>query len=151
MAGSSAACVSFERERLDAYIERERFWRRQRRHVAIIAGWLLVLVGVPAAILHNSLCRDSGCDGPRVQVYEIAKSVTLFKLQTGRLPVSLDELTSRTRLHGPLMESIPRDRWGGAYLLVVPGVRDGAPFTIASAGPDRLFFTADDVGNWQSE
>ena len=149
MAASSAACVSFERERLDAYIERERFWRRQRRHIAIIAIWLIVLVGVPVAILDNLGCGHGCGDSARNQAYEIGKSITLFELQTGRLPLTLDELTSPARPHKPIMESIPRDAWGGEYLLVVPGVRGGAPFTIASAGADRLFFTADDVGNWQ--
>jgi len=41
------------------------------------------------------------------------------------------------------------DHWQTSFSYAYPQTaHPGTPFTIASAGPDKLFGTADDIGNW---
>jgi Type II secretion system (T2SS), protein G len=148
VSASSAATLSFERERLASYVEREAFWREQRRRIAFIAGFLAILIGPPALVLDNIHCGRGQDDAARNQAYEIGKSVALFELQNGRLPLHLDELTQPQGPRRPIMESMPLDPWGRSYTYAVAGIRDGTRFTIASAGRDGEFFTGDELGNW---
>lgn len=87
------------------------------------------------------------------QAYEIAKSLELYKLNTGRYPSTsegLQMLVSPPK-GKPLMDNLPKDPWGGDYIYTMPGVKNPNKFDVRSKGPDSQEGTEDDVGNWQVE
>jgi len=92
-------------------------------------------------------CRQAPCGGARETAYEVMKVAQLFELQHGRLPSSLDELTHEIDGRGRLMERIPKDPFGGPYVLVLRSNTQPG-FGILSPGEDGLFFTDDDVSTW---
>jgi general secretion pathway protein G len=49
------------------------------------------------------------------------------------------------------MRGVPLDPWGQEYYYEFPGKENPDRFDLISAGPDRLFDTADDIGNWDVE
>jgi general secretion pathway protein G len=51
---------------------------------------------------------------------------------------------------GPYVDSIPDDPWNTPYQYVFPGVMNPGSYDLRSAGPDRQFNTADDIGNWKN-
>lgn len=72
------------------------------------------------------------------QVENLANDITHYKERFGELPTELDDLTRGGQgPNGPLpaiRNSIPQDRWGNQYVLVVVG----EDFYVAGLGQDRL-------------
>lgn len=52
----------------------------------------------------------------------------------------------RRFLDGGYIERLPKDPWGGEYLLLNPG--EQGKMDVFSAGPDGEVGTEDDIGNW---
>jgi general secretion pathway protein G len=50
---------------------------------------------------------------------------------------------------GPYADSIPNDPWQTPYQYAFPGTVNSRDYDLRSAGPDRQFDTADDIGNWK--
>ena len=111
-----------------------------------VALWALVvcLGGSCWGVLDASCCWVSQTTTAQNQAYELSKSIDCFVEEQRRLPESLMDLTEGPR---PMLQRVPLDPWGAPYRLVVPGLRNER-FDIISAGPDRAFYTADDLGNW---
>ena len=135
-------------------LEKRALWGLHVWRVFVISVWIAVVVVVVAGALSTvCLCCERQGESVRHQAYEIAKSVDIFKLAHGRLPVALSELTvDGIDGHRAIMEQIPRDPWGNDYRYVrvdVDGARDDV--LIWSAGEDGVFMTDDDIGNWQEE
>lgn len=128
---------------------RRRRLRRLHRRISICVPVVVLGVGIAsmAWAMHLAIDRQT-CDGPRNQAYEIAKSCEIFRLQAGRWPRQLDELVTPPRPHKAIMEQEPRDPWGRPWQVLTPGARNVDRFDVVSAGPDGVFFTADDIGNW---
>jgi gluconolactonase len=66
------------------------------------------------------------------------------RVRTGALPASIEELVVRDANGRSDVAEVPRDAWGMPYRLVL-APREGVEFELASAGPDGVFGTADDV------
>lgn len=145
--GSPAATHSLDEVKEAQRRERERI--RSLRWV--FAGGLTLatlLVGSCTAACVRSLC--CGCapaDRVRSQAYEIGKAVALFQIGHGRLPRTVAELGEDVDGKPRIMDRVPRDPWGNAWVLAVPG-RLSAPFSVISPGPDGVLATEDDGGNW---
>lgn len=99
--------------------------------------------------------RGGTVDTARVEAREIAKSVQLYEQQTGALPATLSALTESLcddprlvsqgaatvpRMCGPLMDKVPRDPWGGEYVLLTE-TASALPFVVLSPGPDGRLWT----------
>jgi general secretion pathway protein G len=52
------------------------------------------------------------------------------------------------RWRGPYLERMPADAWGTELKYEFPGRKNPTGFDISSAGPDKVFGTGDDIGNW---
>lgn len=122
---------------------RRRRRRSLRRALKITVATTIVGIFVATTWMFagHFLCCSGQTDAARNQAYELVKCAAIFKTKHARWPAHLDELT-------PIIEQVPRDPWGRAYILLVPGWRNVDRFDVVSAGLDGVFFTADDVGNW---
>jgi general secretion pathway protein G len=121
-----------------------RRWLRLAFQVALVPTVLSACVAIVAQI--NCNCAGE-IDTARNQAFEIGKSVELYKLQQGRFPAQLVELTSPPK-GKPIMERLPTDPWGEPFLYVIPGRKNPAKFDVRSKGEDGVAYTDDDKGNW---
>lgn len=120
--------------------------------IEILIAILLVglVAGAVAVAMFGQL--DSGRKGAaRSQAYEIAKALDVYRLQVGHFPTEaeggLDALTHPPKGE-PVMERLPEDPWGNAYVYVYPGTHNKNKPDVISKGPDGLLDTEDDIGNW---
>ena len=118
----------------------------REREAGVPAQRLTLLLSIAAVLFVSTfLCCGGQGESARNQAYEIAKAIQIFEPQHHRRPTSLNELVSAPR---PIMQEIPLDPWGHAWLYVNPGVRSVGRVDVVSAGEDGVFFTGDDFGNW---
>jgi hypothetical protein len=122
---------------------------RSFRRVLIVVGFLVGLaVTWFCAYLGWFLAFGRGCHGlPRgqtteIRVREVAGYVTDFARDEGRCPANIDELVEQRYVKRGLT-----DAWGNNFFVGCWGQRQGAPpmVVVRSAGPDHVFFTADDI------
>ena len=117
---------------------------------------VLVLIGMVVSLITvNVMGRlDQGkIDTARSQAYELAKSVDIYKLQTGSWPSTgqgLQVLVTPPK-GKPIIDQLPKDPWNNDYTLIVPGQKNTNKFDIRSKGPDAQEGTEDDMGNWSAE
>jgi general secretion pathway protein G len=117
---------------------------------------VLVLIGMVVSLITvNVMGRlDQGkIDTARSQAYELAKSVDIYKLQTGSWPSTgqgLQVLVTPPK-GKPIIDQLPKDPWNNDYTVIVPGQKNPNKFDIRSKGPDAQEGTEDDVGNWTAE
>lgn len=120
--------------------------------IAIIA--LLASVVTPLYFRHVKKARVSTAQA-QIQMFE--QAIFDFRLDTGKLPDSFDDLMSNTRGNkkwdGPYLKSnVPKDPWGSAYIFTRPGQH--GEFDIVSYGSDGQPGGSDDatdIGNWASQ
>jgi hypothetical protein len=145
---TTSAAATSARQRA-ARLHRMRMVRRRTRLSRLF--WIASALVLPvwcAVTTWNGICRRCPTDCANNEAYEIAKSIELFHIQHHRLPTRIDELEQRSDGQGPIMDSLPRDPWGHPYALIQPALRSGRAVDVLSAGPDGVFFTGDDIGNW---
>lgn len=70
-------------------------------------------------------------------------SVGVFKLNRGRMPRTLEELTEGDEKNGPIEKELPKDPWNNDYMLK-EGDRRGE-YIVLSMGPDGQEGTVDDI------
>ncbi len=117
--------------------------------IAIIA--LLATIVTPLYFKH---VRKAKISTAKTQITLIEQAIMDFRLDTGRLPSSLEELSKNTsndsKWDGPYMkQAVPKDPWGNKYLYSAPG--EHGDFDIASYGNDgQSGGTKEnaDIGNW---
>ena len=116
-------------------------------------AFVVVAVGSVATVLHSSMW--GGCPGDKLgtarnQAMELGKNVEHFRLKLGRYPTSAEGLAVLVAPPSgePLVDWLPLDPWGHPYVMRMPGIINGSKFDVVSAGPDEVFNTGDDVGNW---
>lgn len=115
-----------------------------------VLTWRVGLGVVVGIILLWSASTTSVCGGnfdkaksarSRGDLRHIADQVRQFRMEQQRFPVALAELVERPRdakawPEGGYLERLPKDPWGEAYLLVLPGHR-GGDFDVISLGADN--------------
>ena len=114
---------------------------------------VITLIGLVAAAVSVAVMiqlEKGEMDTARNQSFEIGKSIELFKLQNGTYPTTAQglQVLANPPKGKPLMERVPNDPWGEAYIFTIPGQKNASKFDIRSKGPDRQEGTEDDVGNW---
>ncbi|QBL09792.1 type II secretion system protein GspG [Rheinheimera sp. D18] len=113
---------------------------------------VIVILGLLASIVAPQMF--SRVDSSRVQTAEtqismLQTAVNTFRIDTGRFPVSLDELrkSEHPRWDGPyLPKDVPLDPWGNPYVYQTPGLNN-SPFTIMSYGPSGQANAEDVITN----
>jgi general secretion pathway protein G len=137
-----------------ALAARGRSFTRQRGMSLLEIMVVITLIGLVTAAIGVAVINQLGkgqSDAARNQAYEIAKSLDIYKLQNGSYPSTgqgLSVLASPPK-GKPIMESVPTDPWGNAYIYVNPGQKNPSKFDVRSKGGDGQEGTEDDVGNWQ--
>ena len=117
--------------------------------IAIIA--LLATIVTPLYFRHVKKARESTT---QTQIKLLEQAIFDFRLDTGKLPSSLDDLNSNKngdkKWDGPyLKQSVPKDPWGNAYIYICPGTH--GEFDLLSYGGDGQSGgngEAADIGNW---
>ena len=80
-------------------------------------------------------------------------ALSMYKLNAGNYPTTQQGLqalvvkpstTPVPRRWTPVMDKIPNDPWGNAYVYRFPGRKDASEFEISSKGPDGIDNTEDD-------
>jgi len=108
------------------------------------AGFTLLELLVVLAIL----AMLAGLVGPRVmdqfgkgkhdaavaQIGSLKGALDLYRLDAGRYPQSLEELTKGVNGGKPVLDKLPKDPWGNAYQYRFPG--EHGDFDIVSYGAD---------------
>ena len=107
--------------------------------VLAIIGLIVGLIG-PRVL---GILADSKVKTARIQMENLASSLDVFFLDTGRYPTSGEGLTALMQRpndapawSGPYLKGsvVPNDPWGHAYTYKSPG--QNAPFELSSQGPD---------------
>ncbi len=107
---------------------------------------VLVLIGLVLGIVGgNYLGRGekAKADAAKIEIGQIAQTLDLYKLETGRYPTTQEGLmalvqapTGVTNWNGPYWKksTLPKDPWGNEYRYASPG--QNAPYDILSYGAD---------------
>jgi general secretion pathway protein G len=111
---------------------------------ALVHAPLIVLLGYGALAAAVAWSVTEACPGAhfetaRVQLTHLARGADLYRLETGRFPRALAELTRP--LEPPVIEHVPNDPWSRAYRYR----RDGDAYSLCSDGPDGRASTDDDL------
>lgn len=110
---------------------------------------VIVILGLLATLVVQNVVGAS--DTARIQTAKsncvgIANNVRLYRTTKGRLPDSLEVLTSPDEKGKPwYMENLPKDPWDRDYELRPGNTPDD--WEIISLGPDGLAGTEDDISN----
>ncbi len=124
---------------------------------------VLAILGLLAAIVGPQVIRYLGSSKTQVAQVEsrnIAASLELFRLDTGRFPTAEEGLAALVKApasaplwNGPYLpdESALSDPWDKPYRLKVPGDHGEADvFSLGSDGAPGGSGEARDVGNWKN-
>lgn len=119
--------------------------------IAIIA--MLATIVTPLYFRHVKKARINTA---QTQIKLIEQAIFDFRLDTGKLPTSLDDLMSNRGGHkkweGPYLNQIlPKDPWGNDYVYACPGQH--GEFDLVSYGVDGQpggTGEAADISNWSS-
>ncbi|OGV33644.1 MAG: type II secretion system protein GspG [Lentisphaerae bacterium GWF2_45_14] len=117
--------------------------------IAIIA--LLATIVTPVYFKKLSKAKMSTA---KTQIQLLDAAVLDFRIDTGKLPSSLDDLSRNTsgdkKWDGPYLKgAVPKDPWGNDYVYVIPGTH--GEFDIISYGSDNQpggDSESADIGNW---
>ncbi len=134
---------------------RRRRGRKSRRGLTLIEILVVVtILGLLASIVGVAVVNQmeaSRIDTAKLQISEISKALDMYKIKFHRYPNTAEGLPAlATPPEGkpPIMETVPKDPWGGDYIYVSPGQHNTSKFDLQSKGPDGQADTADDIPNW---
>ena len=127
---------------------------------------MVLVLAIIALLVGGAIGVLSGVrgEGQRVRVMgdfrAIESALTIYESRCLRLPTSAQGLTALVNKPtvapipsnwGQQMRKVPLDPWGQEYGYVFPGKKNTDRFDLISAGPDGVFDTPDDIGNWDPE
>jgi general secretion pathway protein G len=115
--------------------------------VVTILGLIAGIVGVAVV----GQLEETQVDTTRTQIKNIENALDIYKMKFGSYPSStegLGVLANPPNNRNPIMETIPKDPWGGDFVYISPGQHNPASFDIYSKGPDQQGGTGDDITNW---
>lgn len=135
---------------------------RIRRGFTIIELVLVIaILGLISGVVIANLGGIFG--GTQEDAAELMVSTTFktpllkYRIDMGGYPTTAEGLkalieapSQRTHLwKGPYSDEVPVDPWQTPFKYVYPGIKNPSGYDLYSAGPDRQFDTADDIGNWK--
>jgi general secretion pathway protein G len=118
---------------------------------------VLVILATLAAIVYPKVMgrsEQARVTAAQTQIANFKTALDAFEVDTGYYPKGrngLNDLIQQPRdvtgWHGPYLESIPKDPWGGDYLYECPGKHNPNSYDISSPGAPG---GQSPIGNWQS-
>jgi general secretion pathway protein G len=120
---------------------------RQRGMTLIEILVVLVLIGVVLGIVGGNFIgkgEKAKADAAKIEIGQIAQTLDLYKLETGRYPSTQEGLQALVSApagvnnwNGPYWKKpvVPKDPWGNDYRYNSPGANN-APYEILSYGAD---------------
>lgn len=115
--------------------------------VVTILGLIAGIVGVAVV----GQLEEAQIDTTKTQIKTIEDALEIYRMKIGKYPGStegLNALANPPNGRRPMMETVPKDPWGGDYVYISPGQHNPARFDIYSKGPDQQGGTEDDIKNW---
>lgn len=112
---------------------------------AIIIGiFFLGIMGTSIALNFGSSSDDARNTDTRTAIGTIDQAIQIYRMKTGYLPKSLNDLTVRINGEDPLLpHGILQDAWGNSFHYKVIDKK----YTITSAGADGRMGSLDDITN----
>ncbi len=134
---------------------RSRRLRRSSGFTLIELLLVLVILAVLAAIVvpkFTGRTQDAKIAATKTQISNLKSSLDLFEHDNGRFPTNDEGLNALVQQPGDLqnwhklMDSVPTDGWGHAFIYRFPG-SNGHDYDIISCGPDGNEGGNDDITN----
>ncbi len=137
--------------------------KSKRRSAFTLMEVLLVLaiLGViMAMVVPNLLGRQkhANVDATQISVHSAAAALKMYAIDhVGGMPTTAEGFSvlvqpkngQDRRWRGPYLDQLPTDAWGVELKYENPGKRNKNSFDVYSAGPDQVFGSEDDIGNWR--
>ncbi|MBX2812821.1 MAG: type II secretion system major pseudopilin GspG [Myxococcales bacterium] len=129
--------------------------RRNRRGLTLIEILVVVaILGIIAGVVGVNVfdqMAEAQVDLTRTQIKNIGDALEIYKMKIGKYPNSaegLEVLANPPKGRKAMMQTIPRDPWGEAFIYTNPAQHNTGRFDIFSKGPDQQSGTDDDITNW---
>ena len=122
---------------------------------------VLAILGVIMAMVVPELLgrqKYANIDATRISVRGAEQALKMYAVDhLGDMPSTNDgflvllqpKSAQDKRWRGPYLDRAPADAWGTQLKYEFPGRVNKSSFDVSSAGPDKVFGTDDDIGNWQ--
>lgn len=130
--------------------KRKRFYTLMEIAIVVAVIALLGTITAPLYFRHLKKARQSTA---KTQIMMLQQAVFDFKVDTGKIPSSLDDLLRNPGLQGwdgPYLQgNLPKDPWSNSYILMIPG--RNSEFEIISYGSDGHpggSGEAEDISSW---
>lgn len=118
---------------------------------------VLVILATLAAIVYPKVMgrsEQARVTAAQTQIANFKTALDAYEVDNGKYPQGrngLNDLLVQPRdavsWHGPYLESIPKDPWGGDYVYECPGKHNPSSYDISSPGPGGQ----NPIGNWQAQ
>lgn len=117
----------------------------------VVVTLMALLVGLGTVFVMGRL-EEGKKKAAQTQVYEIAKALDLYNLQTGSYPSNSEglDVLINPKKGQPIMKDAPIDPWNREYNYKIPGEYNPKGFDVWSDGPDGQGGESA-IGNWRSE
>ena len=119
---------------------------------------VLVILATLAAIVYPKVAgrsEQARVTAAQTQIGNFKTALNAFEVDNGYFPKGKNGLLDLIQKpqdapnwHGPYLDALPKDPWGGDYLYENPGRHNGSSYDISSAGPpgkDTI------IGNWNTQ
>ncbi len=122
-----------------------------RRQRLLRSSWLWAFGAAVClmGLLHQGVHEQDNCYSPDIiapgQLSRLSEAVRIYCNKMGECPQSLQQLVQPPQGKAPLMEALPSDPWGNAYVYVPPTNKEDPGFLLFSRGPDGVTGTQDDI------
>lgn len=137
--------------------------QREKRSAFTLMELLLVLaiLGVIMAMVVPELLgrqKYANIDATRISVRGAEQALKMYAVDhLGDMPSTSEGFAvlmqpknaQDKRWRGPYLDRAPADAWGTQLKYEFPGRMNKSSFDVSSAGPDKVFGSDDDIGNWQ--
>lgn len=130
--------------------KRKRFYTLMEIAIVVAVIALLGTITAPLYFRHLKKARQSTA---KTQIMMLQQAVFDFKVDTGKIPASLDDLIRNPGVQGwdgPYLQgNLPKDPWSNSYIFMVPG--RSSEFEIISYGSDGQpggSGEAEDISSW---